>query len=245
MAALATNGALLRGATNMQEPGLFLLKCPGCGAPLQVDKSVETFGCSYCGGSVQVHEKNGLVSLRLLKDAISGVQRGTDRTAAELAIRRLTDELAALDSQREAARASRDELDRRGQAKLKALANTNNGVALLIVAAVAGLVAHVTVTPVLWLIFGRLDRRAPLLQAAGAGFPSPYEEIHLIAILLAALIAFLYVQYTIQRGNSRAVAQEKSRHAQDVAVFDESIREIDSRMAGVRQRLATNRSMVE
>ncbi len=70
----------------MPELKTFALTCPGCGAALKVGESVDSFACAYCGASVRVEHGEGIVSLRLLTDAISNVQRGTDRTASELAL---------------------------------------------------------------------------------------------------------------------------------------------------------------
>ena len=54
---------------------------------------METFACGYCGASQIVERHGGTVSLKLVNDAIQKVQQGTDKTAAELAIKRLTKDL--------------------------------------------------------------------------------------------------------------------------------------------------------
>lgn len=59
---------------------------------------MDQFACGYCGTEQIVRRQGGTVSLKMVTEAISRVQTGTDRTAAELAIRRLTEELAALDT---------------------------------------------------------------------------------------------------------------------------------------------------
>ncbi len=71
---------------------ILTLKCANCGANLEVRAETETFACGYCGASQMVERHGGTVSLRLLTDSISKVQVGTDKTAAELAIRRLKEE---------------------------------------------------------------------------------------------------------------------------------------------------------
>ncbi len=73
------------------------LKCPGCGAGLDVTPEMDRFACGYCGTEQIVQRQGGTVALKLITDAILQVQSGTDRTAAELAIRRINDEVAALD----------------------------------------------------------------------------------------------------------------------------------------------------
>ena len=59
---------------------------------------METFACGYCGTSQHVVRSGGTVSLQL-GEAIAKVQRGTDRTASELAVRRLKEDLAEIESQ--------------------------------------------------------------------------------------------------------------------------------------------------
>ncbi len=79
---------------------LLTLSCANCSAPLEVRADLERFTCSYCGTAQIVERSGGVVSTRKLEAAINAVQRGTDRTAAELAMPRLTRELDELMSQR-------------------------------------------------------------------------------------------------------------------------------------------------
>jgi DNA-directed RNA polymerase subunit RPC12/RpoP len=78
------------------------LACVNCGAPLEIGPDLDSFACGYCGSRQQVERKGGTVALRKVENAINAVQRGTDRTAAELAMPRLRAELA----ERQAARGS-------------------------------------------------------------------------------------------------------------------------------------------
>jgi predicted RNA-binding Zn-ribbon protein involved in translation (DUF1610 family) len=75
------------------------LKCPNCGANLEITPEMETFACGYCGASQMVARSGGTVSLRLLTESIAKVQVGTDKTAAELAIRRLREDYATLEAE--------------------------------------------------------------------------------------------------------------------------------------------------
>lgn len=68
------------------------LSCANCSAPLEIDGDTERFTCAYCGSAQILERKGGTVSLKKVESAINAVQRGTDRTAAELAIPRLTRE---------------------------------------------------------------------------------------------------------------------------------------------------------
>lgn len=77
------------------------LLCPHCGATLSVSEAMgKSVACSYCGTSLAIQKSEGTVFLTELGDAISRVQAGTDRTAAELAVRRLSEDLARLETGR-------------------------------------------------------------------------------------------------------------------------------------------------
>lgn len=69
------------------------LKCASCGSNLEITAEMTSFACGYCGASQVVDRQGGTISLRLITDAISKVQVGTDKTAAELALKRLSGEL--------------------------------------------------------------------------------------------------------------------------------------------------------
>lgn len=69
------------------------LKCVNCGAGLEISPDMVRFACGYCGAEQIVERKGGTVALKQITDAISRVQIGTDKTASELAIRRLQEEL--------------------------------------------------------------------------------------------------------------------------------------------------------
>lgn len=75
------------------------LKCASCGAGLDIRPDMSQFACGYCGTNQVVERVGGTVSLKLLGDAIARVQASTDRTAAELAVRRLRDDLAVIQRQ--------------------------------------------------------------------------------------------------------------------------------------------------
>ena len=85
--------------------GAITLKCTGCGASLDITPDLDVFSCGYCGARQLVRRSGGTVSLKPVEEAISRVQQGTDRTAAELAVRRLREDLAAIDRKIQQARA--------------------------------------------------------------------------------------------------------------------------------------------
>ena len=77
------------------------IKCANCGAGLEITPEMEQFSCGYCGATQIVYRQGGTVSLKIIGDAIRRVQVGVDKTAAELAITRLTKEQQKIQRMRE------------------------------------------------------------------------------------------------------------------------------------------------
>lgn len=95
------------------ELALMKLSCVNCSAPLEIGDDLERFACSYCGTNQIVERAGGIVALKKVQTAIHAVQRGTDRTAAELALPRLNKELAEAQAARVAVQnASKEVMDR-------------------------------------------------------------------------------------------------------------------------------------
>ncbi len=78
--------------------GTVPIACCNCGAPLRVPDSLKVFSCTHCGSSQQLKVEGG-VAYSTLVDGLTKVREGTDRTAAELAIKRLTREIQRLEDQ--------------------------------------------------------------------------------------------------------------------------------------------------
>jgi hypothetical protein len=74
-------------------PDFITLSCPSCGGKLQVTPDLEQFACGYCGKEHIVKRGGGIVSIAPLVENIKKVQQGVDRTASELAIKRLPEEI--------------------------------------------------------------------------------------------------------------------------------------------------------
>lgn len=89
---------------------LLKFSCASCSAPLEISEDLERFACGYCGTEQIVKRAGGTVWLKKIETAVRDVQKGTDRTAAELALVRLQREL-------EAAQESKAELVREAQTK--------------------------------------------------------------------------------------------------------------------------------
>ena len=77
------------------------LSCSNCGGGLDVYDDMDRFACGFCGAKMVVQRRGGAVVLALA-EAIHKVQIGTDETAAELALLRLTEEKQKLVKRREA-----------------------------------------------------------------------------------------------------------------------------------------------
>ena len=77
------------------------MRCPNCGAKLEITDEMDQFTCSYCGTELFAVRQGGTVALKPLVAAIEKLQAGADKTAAELAIPRLRDELEKLQKNRQ------------------------------------------------------------------------------------------------------------------------------------------------
>lgn len=74
------------------------MRCSNCGASLKISADQEYFACGYCGTEQIVESKGGTVYLKPIIDAIRKVQLGTDKTASEMALKRLTVELSNINN---------------------------------------------------------------------------------------------------------------------------------------------------
>ena len=72
------------------------LTCPTCGGKLEVGKDINQFACGHCGNEHVVVRQGGLISLSPVEQNIAQIQKSTDKTAAELAIKRLSEEIHSL-----------------------------------------------------------------------------------------------------------------------------------------------------
>src|SRR5579859_1760065 len=77
-------------------PDFITLSCPTCGGKLQLTNDIERFACAHCGNEHIVRRGGGIVSLAPVVDGLNRVQAGIDKTASELAIGRLRQEIGLL-----------------------------------------------------------------------------------------------------------------------------------------------------
>lgn len=114
------------------------LNCQNCGSTLDISQDMEKFACGYCGTSQIVERKGGVVQLKKVTDAIGKVQRGTDKTAAELALVRLPKELNSVVEQRFLLKRQLDnEYDQNWKLQLAAVVVVSF-IALLIISLIVG-----------------------------------------------------------------------------------------------------------
>jgi len=75
------------------------LTCPSCGGKLEITEDIQQFACAHCGTEHRVNRSTSIVTLSPLVASIKKVQTGVDKTASELAIKRLKDEIATLEKE--------------------------------------------------------------------------------------------------------------------------------------------------
>lgn len=69
------------------------LTCPSCGGKLNITSDISRFACTNCGNEHLIKRGGGIVSLVPLTIELRKVQAGVDKTASELAIKRLKEEI--------------------------------------------------------------------------------------------------------------------------------------------------------
>jgi Flp pilus assembly protein TadB len=146
------------------------LSCPNCGGKLQVTPDLERFACAYCGHEHVVRRGGGIVSLSPVVEGLQQVRAGVDKTSSELAIRRLREEISALERRR-LARPTQPSTEGDWGLALAVLVLVSGGIAVLGISLVLGvgvLVAALAV--VLYLDTKRKQRtaRAQEMEARNA-----------------------------------------------------------------------------
>lgn len=72
------------------------LTCPSCGGKLEITNDIDLFACAHCGTEHIVNRGGGIISLKPVVAEFQKIREGTDKTASELAISRLKNEISAL-----------------------------------------------------------------------------------------------------------------------------------------------------
>jgi Arc/MetJ family transcription regulator len=170
-----------------------------------------------------VERGGGIVSLRLLNDTMRSVQRGTDKTAAELAIRRLTDELKGCDEEERRLAALRTESDKRWDEHFVNLRSRNRTVPVLIV----GLIV------------------LALLVFVAQEVPTSFRPIATALAVAASIALTVYLWLTIGRGFRRALAEDYARRDELNAGDDTLLATARGKTAQIRERLNAQRRLVD
>lgn len=72
------------------------ISCPACGSTSSRKEGLSDFVCHYCGTQFRVEHKNGGISLSPIMESMQTLQTGMDRTATELTVKRLKEEIIVL-----------------------------------------------------------------------------------------------------------------------------------------------------
>jgi hypothetical protein len=78
-------------------PDFITLTCPSCGGKLKITNDIQRFACVYCGTEHIVKRGEGVISLAPVVEGLKNVQIGVDKTASELAIKRLKEEIVEIE----------------------------------------------------------------------------------------------------------------------------------------------------
>lgn len=84
------------------------LSCPSCGAELEIAENLDRFACSYCGSKQIVSRSGRTVSLSLTVEKLEGIKLGVDKTASELAIKRLREDIINLEEGKKSIHTDKD-----------------------------------------------------------------------------------------------------------------------------------------
>lgn len=220
----------------MGDSKLLNLSCPNCAGNLSVGPSQDLLACGFCGANVQVERSGGTVSLTKITDAMARLQRGTDKTAAELALPRLKEELRVAEGRLSAFRNHKDGLAGSYEARIRLAGKRNSSEGIVIVgfAVIAFAVTYVAVgVPYM------------LLHAGYDPIPKVYLAIMgLAGVVVAVLLAIKSVRVRSASRRSRVLALEAER---DMAVTRQtgSGADLDAQVAKPRARLAENRATLD
>lgn len=206
----------------MEEVTLVALKCPNCGGRLEVSKEMSHFACGYCGANVQVQRRGGTIALSL-GEAIERVQVATDKTAAELALKRLKEEAVEAESTRESIEGSVASEVARLQAALARREEGKSDQTFTSIVFVA-----------VWILVTLIAKAFKSLQdsAGGVGF-------------IAACVAALPVWLILVKGRAAQVLRLKRQIEEVRRKGKEDVANVDAKIADIKARIAKNRAIVD
>lgn len=89
---------------------IIALTCPSCGAKLQITEDIERFACAHCGNEHIVQRSGGTIALKKVVERLNKLSTSVDRASAELALRRIKDEVQEVEGAYKAACKERDNI---------------------------------------------------------------------------------------------------------------------------------------
>jgi len=204
------------------------LTCPTCGGKLQITPDLDRFACSHCGNEHLVKRSEGVIALQPLTESLGGLRRATDRTASEMALRRLADELGAL-------KESRAQAERRIEECRQALKDRERARRELIKSAVTLPLAFVL--SLLWPL--------PLQLGGVIGSLAEAEADDLVVWLaFPAVLAVVSVATIRRRVAALAIRQPRARIEADLSKAREDLRSADEGISKVSAEQAHHRGFV-
>jgi Arc/MetJ family transcription regulator len=181
---------------------------------------MENFGCMYCGANVKVERAGGAISLKLVTEAIAAVQRGTDKTAAELAIRRLTGEIEEELLKQKRVDSELQEQRARVEAKKRAIRNQSSFFLLIIVFAVCAY--------------------------AGDGIAGAINNDVAVPVgLISGLAGLFFVSHKIDKGRARQVAPLELEQKELEIEAERKIQAIKADIIAKTERLGKQRVIAD
>lgn len=201
------------------------LTCPTCGGKLQITPDIDRFACTHCGNEHLVKRSEGVIAIQPLAESLTGLKRATDRTASELAIRRLTDDLAQLQATSQ-------------QAQVRAAAHHK------IIDAhkqrrdgCVGTVAFLVLTPLCFLLYTASEELAKGKPESSLLAAAPYVIfLAMVVFGLCAAWGFLHWLLTSDPRPERKVAEENLRAAEaEVASATQAIAQRQAEIAQHQQ----------
>jgi predicted RNA-binding Zn-ribbon protein involved in translation (DUF1610 family) len=207
---------------------IITLTCPTCGGKLDISPGLDRFACAHCGNEHLVKRSEGVIALQPLTESLGGLRRATDRTASEMALRRLAEELADL-------KEARAQAERRMEECLQALKDRDRARRDLIKSAVTLPLAFVL--SLLWPLPLQLGGViGSLAEARGADL--------IVWLVFPAGVAVLTVAMIRHRLSAPALKPRREQLEADRTAALERLRVVDDLVSRVHTEREQHRGLV-
>ena len=204
------------------------LTCPTCGGKLQITPDIDRFACTHCGNEHLVKRSEGVIVIQPLAESLRGLMRATDRTASEMALRRLGDELARHQS-------ARSEAQDRVDGCQKALHERDDARRKVLWEAIV--LVPLTILAFLWPLPLQLAGEIGSLREA-----RPVDlAVWLVPPLLVALAAGLAIRHALA---APALKVRREQIEADLAAARDSLRSVEESISGLAAEQMHHRGRV-